>query len=146
MGNIYALTEFVNSATNSPFYLKPGALYYRQKGITGKNFESFRIGAAVMTRRILIATYYKNESVYDLKTNESLIYVLGTTFINARPIINFYYAYDMTISKLATNTRGTHEIGISCLFEGSRLFKRTTGPGRKLIKSCPEFGFMPQWM
>jgi hypothetical protein len=118
----------------------------RQKGITGKSFESFRVGTSMMTRRILTALYYKNETIYDLRTNESLIYVIGTTFIDIRPIINIYYSYDMTISELATNTKGVHEIGISLLFDGSRLFKIDTGPGRKLKNSCPEFGFTPNWL
>jgi type IX secretion system PorP/SprF family membrane protein len=133
-------------SVNAPFYLKPAFVYMQQKGQSGKTFESFRIGTGMMTRRIMTAVYYKNESIYDLRTNESLIYVVGTTFINTRPIINVYYSYDMTISELATNTKGVHEIGISVLFEGNRIFKLDTGPGRKLRNNCPEFGFTPNWM
>lgn len=146
VGYIDAIGNLRPGSANSPFYLKPGFVYMRQKGITGKSYETFRVGASMMTRRIMTSIFYKNESIYDLRTNESLIYVIGTTFINTRPIINFYYAYDMTISELATNTRGVHEIGISLLFEGSRIFKLDTGPGRRLKNNCPEFGFTPQWL
>jgi len=132
--------------TNSPFYVKPGFVYMKQKGITGKSFESFRIGTTLMTRGVWASVFYKNENIYGLKTSESLVYIVGTSLLYKRPIMNFYYAYDMTISELSTNTRGTHEIGISFLFEGSRLFRKDSGPGGKLKNNCPEFGFMPEWM
>jgi type IX secretion system PorP/SprF family membrane protein len=146
VGYIDVVGNFRPGATGSPLYFKPAAVYMRQKGITGKSYETFRLGTSFMTRSITASVFYKNESIYDLRTNESLIYVLGTTFINTRPIINIYYSYDMTISELTTNTRGVHEIGISVFFEGSRLFRIDTGTGRKLKNSCPEFGFMPEWM
>jgi len=146
VGYVDAIGNIRPDNTNAPFYVKPGFVYMRQKGITGKAFESFRVGTTLMTKGVWASVFYKNENIYDLKTSESLVYIVGTSLLYKRPIMNFYYAYDMTISELTTNTRGTHEIGVSFLFEGSRLFKRDSGPGGKLKNNCPEFGFMPEWM
>jgi type IX secretion system PorP/SprF family membrane protein len=146
VGYIEVTVNLNKNAGNYAIYAKPVVMYSLQNGITGKNFETFRIGALFGARKLYTGLYYKNESIYDLSENESLIATLGMRFGSGVPVWNWFYSYDFTISGLATDTKGVHEIGLNFLFEEMRIFKHNNGPARRRIKHCPKIGFMPEWM
>lgn len=96
--------------------ISPNVLYRRQR-----DFQELFLGLYVTKGPIVGGLWYRNADAF--------IALVGLQFQNFR----FGYSYDVTISKLAANSAGSHEVSASILFDCRPKTKRFTPI------SCPSF-------
>ncbi len=96
--------------------VSPNVLYRKQQ-----DFQELFLGMYVTKGPIVGGLWYRNADAF--------IALIGLQFQNFR----FGYSYDVTISKLAANSAGSHEISASLLFD-------CRPPTKKFVPvSCPSF-------
>ena len=96
--------------------ISPNILYRQQQ-----DFQELFLGVYVTKGPIVGGLWYRNA--------DSFIALVGLQFPNFR----FGYSYDVTVSKLAANSAGSHEISASILFDCRPKKKRFTPV------ACPSF-------
>jgi len=96
--------------------ISPNVLYRRQQ-----DFQELFLGLYVTKGPIVGGLWYRNQDAF--------IALVGLQFQNFR----FGYSYDVTISKLAANSAGSHEVSASILFDCRPPRKKFTPV------SCPSF-------
>ena len=96
--------------------ISPNVLYRKQK-----DFQEMFLGLYVTKGPIVGGLWYRNADAF--------IALVGLQFQNFR----FGYSYDVTISKLAANSAGSHEVSASILFDCRPPRKKFTPV------SCPSF-------
>lgn len=96
--------------------ISPNVLYRRQR-----DFQELFLGLYVTKGPIVGGLWYRNADAF--------IALVGLQFQNFR----FGYSYDVTISKLAANSAGSHEVSASILFDCRPPRKKFTPV------SCPSF-------
>ena len=104
----------------SSTYLSPGILYQQQ----GK-FQQLNIGLYVAKNPIVGGLWYRHA----FANPDALIVLLGVQ----QGMFKFGYSYDVTISKLASSSGGSHEVSFSIQFE-CRAKRKTF---RRI--ACPSF-------
>ncbi|MFB6306172.1 MAG: PorP/SprF family type IX secretion system membrane protein [Flavobacteriales bacterium] len=100
-------------------------------------WDQFDIGAYYETFPLLFGTWYRG--LPGIKSNNSniinqdaLIFMVGYTPIKN---LNFAYSYDLTISKLASNTGGSHEVSLIFNFKS---YEKPPISSQKRVP-CPKF-------
>jgi len=96
--------------------ISPNVLYRRQQ-----DFQEVFLGLYVTKGPIVGGLWYRNADAF--------IALVGLQFQNFR----FGYSYDVTVSKLAANSAGSHEVSASILFDCRPPRKKFTPV------SCPSF-------
>lgn len=96
--------------------ISPNVLYRRQQ-----DFQELFLGVYVTKGPIVGGLWYRNADAF--------IALVGLQFQNFR----FGYSYDVTVSKLAANSAGSHEVSASFLFNCRPPRKKFTPV------SCPSF-------
>ena len=104
------------SKTNSEVSISPNILYQRQA-----DFEQINVGLYVNKGPIVAGVWYRNK--------DSFIALLGLQ----TEVLRIGYSYDLTVSRLTTQTAGSHEV--SCAIQFDCKVKR------KIFKpiNCPSF-------
>jgi type IX secretion system PorP/SprF family membrane protein len=97
-------------------YLSPGILFQAQQ-----KFQQLNLGLQYIRDAFVAGIWYRN--------TDAVIALVGLQNKNFK----FGYSYDVTVSKLAGNTAGSHEISLQILFECK--------PKKKKYRtiSCPSF-------
>jgi hypothetical protein len=96
--------------------ISPNVLYRQQQ-----DFQEIFLGLYVTKGPIVGGLWYRNADAF--------IALVGLQFQNFR----FGYSYDVTVSKLAANSAGSHEVSASVLFDCRPPRKKFTPV------SCPSF-------
>lgn len=109
-----------NTRTSSATYLSPGVLYQQQ----GK-FQQLNLGLYVAKNPLVGGIWYRHA----FENPDALIVLLGVQ----QGMFKFGYSYDVTVSKLASSSGGSHEVSFSIQFECKVKRKKF----RKMI--CPSF-------
>lgn len=100
-------------------------------------FNQFDIGVYYKYEPLVLGIWYRGIPV--MKTfgnntnNDALIFIAGLSVSR----LNMGYSYDITISKLAPSSRGTHEISLSYQFCDPNSIKKRRNLSR--VVTCPKF-------
>lgn len=97
-------------------FLSPNVLYMKQQ-----DFQHLNVGAYFIKGPIVGGLWYRNQDAF--------IALIGFQ----QSLFKFGYSYDVTVSKLAANTAGSHELSFSMQFECK--------PKKKKFRTinCPSF-------
>jgi type IX secretion system PorP/SprF family membrane protein len=97
-------------------YLSPNILYQRQQ-----NFQQLNLGLYFVKNQVVAGLWYRNQDAF--------IVLIGYQHNS----LKFGYSYDVTVSKLANATAGSHEVSFQVQFE--------CRPKKKKFRtvSCPSF-------
>lgn len=113
------------------FVIAPAFVYEKQSGM-----QTVFLGTNILWRSLFIGGWYRRFTNVD-----AVAFVTG---LKLGQNYRFYisYSYDMTISKLASATLGSHEINLSYMLDESVLIsmgikKNKKDKGRKV--TCPKF-------
>jgi type IX secretion system PorP/SprF family membrane protein len=132
------------------FFLKPGvikgngfarksersiapALQYRHQG----QFDQLDLGLYFTAEPIVLGSWYRGvpyKSVNGFSNNESIVLLIGFTQIGAKDAINIGYSYDITISKLGSQSGGAHEFSLVYTWPMRNPRKP---PPDKMVIPCP---------
>jgi type IX secretion system PorP/SprF family membrane protein len=132
------------------FFMKPGvikgngfarksersiapALQYRHQG----QFDQLDLGLYFTAEPIVLGGWYRGvpyKSVNGFSNNESIVLLIGFTKIGAKDAINIGYSYDITISKLGSQSGGAHEFSLVYTWPMRNPRKP---PPDKMVIPCP---------
>jgi len=99
---------------NEPrFYLAPNLLYQQQG-----DFHQLNAGIYIIRLPIVIGTWYR----HNFENADAVIVLAGINYKN----LKIGYSYDITVSKLKSNTGGSHEISLAWLFNCIEIKRRVT--------------------
>lgn len=109
-------SEFRNSRRIA---LSPALIYENQNA-----FETFSAGLNFLIDPIYAGVWFRNRNVkLSGKNFDAALLVVGVKKeLNRNLILNVGYSYDITISRLASATAGSHEVTVSLLFDDVQLF------------------------
>ena len=143
--------EMVGNGTHrSKWFFSPNVIYERQGIGSGKGFfpfskeaqfSAFNIGLFVMNQPAIGGLFYRKKKATGFKDNDAFIMFLGIKHDGPnKTVLKFGYSYDFTISNLASNSMGSHEISLSVEFKGRTLnLKRKKGFFNSRT-DCEDFG------
>lgn len=101
------------------FYISPNILYQQQG-----EFHQINAGVYVIRLPIVVGTWFR----HNFENADAIIALVGINYKNLR----FGYSYDITLSKLKSNTGGAHEISLAWQFnciEKRRKIHAIKAPG-----------------
>jgi len=113
---------------NGNVYIMPSLLYKRQGGVQQLDITS-RFG--FQHSPLLLGISYRGiplQKTYSTVNQDAIAFLAGVLFDK----FTFAYSYDLTVSGLATDSGGSHEIGLVWEFASDAYYRRTR------IK-CPAF-------
>ena len=105
--------------TEPKFYLAPNLLYQQQG-----QFHQLNAGVYVIRLPIVIGTWFR----HNFENADALIVLVGINYKN----LKVGYSYDITLSKLKSNTGGSHEVSLAWQFnciEKRRKLRAINAPG-----------------
>jgi type IX secretion system PorP/SprF family membrane protein len=118
-----------------PVYISPNIMYENQR-----NLSTLNVGVYALREPLMIGLWYRNEMRLESDDSDAIMLNLGVRGSDKRKTFMYQigYSYDLTISKLAGNTAGTHEIAIT--FEFTRAgFKSKSKNARNRARNCYNF-------
>jgi type IX secretion system PorP/SprF family membrane protein len=101
------------------FYLAPNLLYQQQG-----DFHQLNAGIYIIRLPIVIGTWFR----HNFENADAIIVLAGFDYKN----LKIGYSYDITLSKLKSNTGGSHEISVAWKFnciEKRRKLRAINAPG-----------------
>jgi len=105
---------------NEPkFYIAPNLLYQQQG-----DFHQLNAGVYIIRLPIVIGTWFR----HNFENADAIIVLVGINYKNIR----IGYSYDITLSKLKSNTGGAHEVSLAWQFnciEKKRKLRAINAPG-----------------
>lgn len=117
-----------------PVYVSPNLMYEYQK-----NLSSMNIGLYAMREPVMIGAWYRSEMRFDLYQYDAVMFNIGVRGEDRRKTFMYQigYSYDLTISKLAGATAGSHEIALT--FEFRTRSKSKSRIARNRARNCYNF-------
>lgn len=130
----------VEEATTGKYLiLYPNIIYEKQR-----NFQTTNIGFYLAKNPMLAGIWYRSRQLGG-NDNDALIFNIGMRGdLNSITTYKIGYSYDLTISGLAANTLGAHEISLimewknAGLFKGKGKFNKRKRANR--VQDCEDFG------
>ncbi|MCG3167103.1 MAG: hypothetical protein POELPBGB_02886 [Bacteroidia bacterium] len=119
-------------------YLSPNFIYERQSVL-----QTFNLGLFALRAPLVIGVWYRNGTpILIPRRTDALIFSLG--FRQKDPnngtfIYQFAYSYDLTLSKLAGSSGGSHEISLILEFTSARLTNIRSNSARRKARNCYNF-------
>jgi len=105
---------------NEPqFYIAPNLLYQQQG-----DFHQLNAGVYIIRLPIVIGTWFR----HNFENADAIIVLVGINYKN----LKIGYSYDITLSKLKSNTGGAHEVSLAIQFnciEKRRKIRAIKAPG-----------------
>ncbi len=119
-------------------YISPNFIYEQQK-----QFRTYNWGIYVTKDPLIAGMFYRKRMVLDYKNSDAFIVYLGLkTDFSKHAALRIGYSYDLTISGLASNTYGSHEISLSLEFKDKKMFSnnRKLKNRNRRATQCEDFG------
>ena len=124
-------------------YQKGDQAKFKENSITGMflykaqgKYDQLDIGGYGVHQPILAGLWYRGipvlKSYKGYQNNEALVFMFG--FVNDK--FTVVYSYDLTISRLKTNTGGANEITVNYLFNQNMKLKKKR---KKTVVACPKY-------
>jgi type IX secretion system PorP/SprF family membrane protein len=101
------------------FYIAPNLLYQQQG-----DFHQLNAGVYIIRLPIVIGTWFR----HNFENADAIIVLVGINYKN----LKIGYSYDITLSKLKSNTGGSHEVSLAWQFnciEKRRKLRAINAPG-----------------
>ena len=120
--------------------LYPNVVYEKQH-----NFETTNIGFYVAKNPMLAGIWYRSRKISDTQHSDAIILNIGLRGdLGKRTSYKMGYSYDFTVSGLAANTLGAHEISMVLEFKEASLFngngKHNKRKRSNRAQDCEDFG------
>ena len=117
----------------NPFYISPNVMYEHQK-----NLNTLNAGIYAMKAPVMLGIWYRNGGTFKIDNSDAVMINLGARFEDKakRFMMQIGYSYDVTISKLAGSTAGTHEVAVIIEFTRAALFGSKNPSARKRARNC----------
>ncbi|MFL5753362.1 MAG: PorP/SprF family type IX secretion system membrane protein [Bacteroidia bacterium] len=135
-------TMVISIADNNPneksLYISPNIIWEKQGNFTTSNFGFY------VTRDPLIAgLFYRKKQTLNFKDSDAFILYLGLRKeLSETVAMRVGYSYDVTISRLTSNTMGSHEVSLIFEFKRAELFSKNhkLHKRNKRAMECEDFG------
>lgn len=120
--------------TKYPVYLSPNIMYEFQK-----NLSTMNVGMYAMREPMMIGVWYRNEMRFEANDSDAIMFNVGMRGEDKRKTFMYQigYSYDLTISKLAGATAGSHEIALTLEFRTRSKSKSRNARNR--ARNCYNF-------
>lgn len=117
-----------------PFYISPNIMYENQRNLSTMNF-----GMYVLREPLMMGVWYRNEMRLEMDDSDAVMFNIGVRGTDRRQSFMYQigYSYDLTISKLAGATAGSHEIAVTFEFRGAGKTKSKNARNR--ARNCYNF-------
>ncbi|MCF8278461.1 MAG: PorP/SprF family type IX secretion system membrane protein [Flavobacteriales bacterium] len=118
--------------SRNPFYLSPNIMYEHQRTLSTLN-----VGMYAMRAPVMIGLWYRNEFKFESNDTDALMFNIGMRGTNRLKTFMYQigYSYDLTLSKLAGSTSGSHEIAL--ILELTRAsFNKKSAIAKKRARNC----------
>lgn len=132
VGHYSMLASISKRRSRNPVYLSPNLMYEHQKTLSTLN-----VGMYVLRAPIMIGVWYRNEFKFEADDTDAIMFNVGVrgTDRQKKFMYQIGYSYDLTLSKLAGSTAGSHEIAF--IIEFTRAgFGAKSRSARKRSRSC----------
>lgn len=116
------------------FFLSPNFIWEQQD-----NFNTFNFGFYVLKAPVYVGAWYRDQKV-PFRGGDAFIANIGVRFENNDIIYQLGYSYDLTVSNLAANSGGAHEISVVVQFGNTKLSDNTSTHGLRKSTNCYKFG------
>jgi type IX secretion system PorP/SprF family membrane protein len=118
-------------------YVSPNFIYEKQN-----EYRTFNFGFYVTKDPMIAGIFFRKKEVANFRDSDALIlYVAVRSDINKSATMRLGYSYDLTVSGLAPNTMGAHELSIVFEWKDARLKGKNGGRRNgKKVDDCIEFG------
>ncbi len=116
--------------SKNPFYLSPNILYESQRTLSTLNVGMYALRAPVM-----IGVWYRNE--FKFEATDAIMFNIGMRGMSRDKTFMYQvgYSYDLTLSKLAGSTSGSHEIALIVEFTRAS-FGQKSRHAKKRARNC----------
>lgn len=123
------------------YLIKPMLMHTRQgPSPLGKSALALTVvGLESSTDHLFLGTYYRSAEVVNLPRRDALYFFSGIHWQSRESSYSFGYGYEVTVSNIAPNTGGAHEVCIKANRTDFRFFKRLNSFGKRRLKHCPDF-------
>lgn len=118
--------------SKNPFYLSPNAMYEHQR-----NLSTLNVGLYALRAPVMLGVWYRNEMRFEANDTDALMFNIGVRGTNRRKSFMYQigYSYDLTLSRLAGSTSGSHEIAL--ILEITRAgFNGKSRIAKKRARNC----------
>jgi len=133
-----------------PWLFSPNIIYERQGTGTEKGvfpfakqaqFSNLNIGMFLMHRPLIGGLFFRKRQIAGGRDFDSFIIFLGIKQeLPNNILLKFGYSYDFTVSDLAPNTLGSHEISLSFEFKDRTLKYKKNKKFFNSNSDCEDFG------
>lgn len=128
-------------SNNYSYYINPEIYWNQQRTITKQpGFNSIVIGINTDFAKFGGGIYYRSDNINHLLRQDAIIFKINLNSNLNLNKLKIAYSYDATISHLALNTGGSHEISLTYTDDAFHLFKRANGTARRMKIHCPDWG------
>ncbi|MFT4525577.1 MAG: type IX secretion system PorP/SprF family membrane protein [Granulosicoccus sp.] len=133
VGHFSMMIPVGKKKSRSPLYLSPNIMYEHQK-----NLSTLNAGLYAMKAPVMVGVWYRNGGTFTIDNSDAIMVNIGVRFADKakRFMMQLGYSYDMTISKLAGSTAGTHEVALIIEFTRASLFGSKNPSARKRARNC----------
>jgi len=119
-------------------FISPNFIYERQSTL-----QTFNLGMFVLRAPLMVGVWYRNGTpILIPRRTDALVFNLGyrgKDMNNGNFIYQVGYSYDLTLSKLAGSSGGSHEISLILEFTTARLTNVRSKSARKKARNCYNF-------
>ena len=132
LGHYSMLVSLSKVRSRNPFYLSPNVMYEHQRTLSTLNVGMYALRAPIM-----IGVWYRNEFKFEANDTDALMFNVGVRGTNREKTFMYQigYSYDLTLSKLAGSTAGSHEIAV--ILEITRAgFGKKSRSAKKRSRNC----------
>lgn len=118
--------------SRNPTYLSPNIMYENQRTLSTLNVGMYALRAPVM-----IGVWYRNEMKLEANDTDAIMFNVGMrgTSRDKSFMYQVGYSYDLTLSKLAGSTSGSHEIALIIEFTRAGFGKKSRY-AKKRARNC----------
>ncbi len=132
VGHYTMMIPLSKARIKTPIYLSPNIMYEHQKVLSTLNVGLYALRAPVM-----VGVWYRNEFRFESNDTDALMFNVGVKALNKNRSILYQigYSYDLTLSKLAGSTSGSHEVAVVIEFTRAGFGKKS-GYAKKRARNC----------
>jgi len=118
--------------SRNPFYLSPNVMYERQRTLSTLNVGMYALRAPLM-----VGIWYRNELRFEADDTDAIMFNIGIRGLNQGKTFMYQigYSYDLTLSKLAGSTSGSHELALIIEFTRASFGKKSRH-AKKRARNC----------
>ncbi|MFT4594237.1 MAG: type IX secretion system PorP/SprF family membrane protein [Psychroserpens sp.] len=132
LGHYSMLVSVSKVRAKKPFYLSPNIMYEHQR-----NLSTLNVGLYALRAPVMFGLWYRNELKFESDDTDALMFNIGMRGMSRSKKFMYQigYSYDLTLSKLAGSTSGSHEIAVIIEFTRAGFGKKSRN-AKKRSRNC----------